>query len=81
MRLDHLCDVSWRYGLMRSVDPSPQGDGRLYGQGVTGMLTATPLERASGAAPVRAAATVRRAGPGAQARTVRLEDLDFRDSA
>lgn len=38
MQLKPLCEVAWTYDLLSQVDPSPSGDGRIYGQG-TGVFT------------------------------------------
>ena len=45
MLLEPLCDVAWTADLMRSVEPSPRGDGRLFAQG-----TATFTGRLAGQA-------------------------------
>jgi len=38
MHLEHLCDASWTYDLLKEAPPAEHRDGRVYGQG-TGTLT------------------------------------------
>jgi len=34
VRLEPLCDVNYRSDLLQEIEPSSQGDGRLYAQGL-----------------------------------------------